>query len=145
MREVFNRYGKNLRIQIKIQTTKSEKVRTIEFLDLTALRRMAKNKTNYYKNQVPEMHNPFRIQERWHTKFKFYNECCICGEQEEIALHHINSIRSIKNRDRYEAIRMQINRVKIPVCSSCHNDITNGKYSDPKSFIEFYNEFLAKL
>ena len=145
MREVFKRYGKNLRLHIKIQTTKSEKVRTIEFLDLTALRRMAKNKTNYYQNQVPEMYDPFKIQEHWRTKFKFYNECCICGEQEEIALHHINSLRSIKNKDRYEAIRMQINRVQIPVCSSCHNDITNGKYSDPKSPIEFYNEFLAKL
>jgi retron-type reverse transcriptase len=145
LREVFNRYGKNLRIQIKIKTTKSENVRTIEFLDLTTLRRMAKNKTNCYQNQVPEMHDPFRIQEHWRTKFKFYNECCICGEQEEIALHHINNVRSIKNKDRYEAIRMQINRVQIPVCSSCHNDITNGKYSDPKSPIEFYNEFLAKL
>ena len=57
LREVFNRYGKNL----QIQTTKSEKVRTLEFLDLTTLRKMAKNKTNYYQNQILEMHDPFRI------------------------------------------------------------------------------------
>ena len=46
LREVFKHYGKNLRIQIKIQTTKNKKVRTIEFLDLATLRRMEKNKTN---------------------------------------------------------------------------------------------------
>jgi len=75
---------------------------------------MTKDKI-HFKNKTPELYNPFRIQEHWRTKFKFYNKCCICGEQETITLHHINSLRSIKNVDRYKAIRMQIKRIQIPV------------------------------
>ena len=91
------------------------------------------------------MHDPFKIQEHWRTKFKFSKECCIRSEQEEIALHHINSLRYIKNKDKYEAIIVEINCAQIPVCLSCHNDIRNGKYSYSKSPIKFYNKFLAKL
>ena len=96
---------------------------------------------------IPVPSDPFRIQEHWRTKFKFYNECCICGETEGIALHHINSLGSIKTkkRDDFEYIRSQTNRIQIPVCNSCHNDITSGKYNNEKTPIEFYNEFLAKL
>lgn len=62
-----------------------------------------------------------------------------------IALHHINSISSLKGKDRYENIRATINRLQIPVCKKCHEDITYGRYNNPKKPIEFYNEFLAKL
>jgi len=62
-----------------------------------------------------------------------------------IALHHINSISSLKGRDRYENIRTTINRLQIPVCKKCHEDITHGRYNNPKKPIEFYNEFLATL
>ena len=106
---------------------------------------MAKNKINCYQNQVPEMHEPFKIQEHWRTKFKFYNECYTCSEQEETALHHINSLWSIKNKDMYKATRIEINSIQILVCPFCHNDITNGKYTDSKSLTEFYYEFLTKL
>ena len=62
-----------------------------------------------------------------------------------IALHHINCIRSLKNGVKYENIRASINRLQIPVCKKCHEDITHGRYNNPKMPIEFYNEFLAKL
>ena len=71
----------------------------------------------------------------------------MCWETEGIALHHINSLGSIKTkkRDDFEYIRSQTNRVQIPVCTNCHNDITYGRYNNPKRPIEFFNEFLAKL
>jgi nitrate/TMAO reductase-like tetraheme cytochrome c subunit len=65
---------------------------------------------------------------------------------DNVQLHHINSIASMKKKkDNAAAIRSQLNRLQIPVCYSCHKDITHGKYSDPKKPIQFYNEFLAKL
>lgn len=128
LREIFNKYGKDLNIEIKIESTKGTRIRNIKFMDFTTLR---KQNQTHFDNRVPEMFDPFRIQEHWRTKFKFYNECCICGYQEEITLHHLNSLQSIKtNVDKYERIRMQINRIQIPVCKNCHLDITHGKYSD---------------
>jgi hypothetical protein len=103
MARVFRTYGKNLTIKRLVQGTKEKKERVIQFLDLTTLRRLSrKNLKN--GGFVPEYKDPFRIEEHWRAKFKMYNECCICGAIEEIALHHINSFRSIKNVDNHAVI-----------------------------------------
>jgi len=142
MRQVFTKYGKNLHVEEKIQGTKKKKTRRVEFTNFTNLRKKIGGKKKFF---VPVNQDPFRIQEHWRTKFKIYNECCICGATDMIALHHINSISSLKGKDRYENIRATINRLQIPVCKKCHEDITYGRYNNPKKPIEFYNEFLAKL
>jgi group II intron reverse transcriptase/maturase len=143
IRKIFKEYTTKMNVKITVQGTEGETTRNVKFLGLPELR---KTKKNNQTNPSPN-HDPFRIHEHWRTKFKFYNECCICGETEEIALHHINSLRKIKEgkRDRFETIRSQINRIQIPVCNKCHKEITYGKYNDRKSPIEFYNEFIAKL
>lgn len=142
LRNIFNTYTKKLTIERTIKGTKGEKTRKISFDELSDLRKKQK-----FIRTIPVPSDPFRIQEHWRTKFKFYNECCICGETKGIALHHLNSLGSIKTkkRDDFEYIRSQTNRIQIPVCNSCHNDITSGKYNDEKTPTEFYNEFLAKL
>ena len=147
LKEVFQLYGKNLIIKKTILGTKKESVRTIKFQDLTTLKKQSEQKSKK-KIYVVEYQDPFRIQEHWRTKFKMYNECCICGSEGPIALHHINSLRSINSKnqkDRYENIRSQINRLQIPVCTPCHHKITQGEYNNLKTPIEFFNEFLAKL
>lgn len=141
MKQIFMKYGKNLHVEEKIQGTKEKKIRRVEFTNFTNLRRKTKKKKSF----VPINQDPFRIQEHWRTKFKIYNECCICGATDMIALHHINNISSLKNRDKYENIRATINRLQIPVCKKCHEEITHGRYNNPKTPIKFYNEFLAKL
>jgi group II intron reverse transcriptase/maturase len=141
MKQIFIKYGKNLFVETKIQGTKETKIRTIEFTDLSNLRKRKQKK----KFIVPIDQDPFRIAKHWRTKFKIYNKCCICGTTDTIALHHINSVSSLKNRDKYENIRATINRFQIPVCKKCHEDIAHGRYDNPKTPIEFYDEFLAKL
>lgn len=97
-------------------------------------------------NTLPEQCDPFRIQERWRTKFKIYNECCICDATEYISLHHTNSLRGIDTKTGGpSAIKSQTNRLQIPIYHDCHLQITHGRYNDPKKPVEFYNEFLAKL
>jgi len=147
MSKIFQRYGKNFRVTEKIQGQKSSEAKTIEFTDLVTLRKNDKQKKLTSIERKTIENDPFHIVEHWRTKFKFYNECCICGSTESIELYHINSLKSIKNKekDHGKVIRSQINRIQIPVCRPCHEDITHGRYNNPKKPIEFYNEFLAKL
>ena len=142
IRKIFKKYTKNMEVETTIRGLKKENTRKIRFLELSDLRKIKINR----KDSSVEF-DPFRIKEFWRTKIKLYNECCICGETEEIALHHLNSISSIKDKkkDRFEKIRSQIHRLQIPVCKVCHLEITHGKYNNPKKPIEFYNEFIAKL
>jgi hypothetical protein len=143
MTKIFKLYNRNLGIKKIIKSLTNEIIRYTEFTDLTSL--IKRKKQDNIENFTPIDRDPFRIQEHWRTKFKIYNECCMCGETDSISLHHLNSIRSIKNKDKFEAIRSQIKRIQIPVCHKCHQEITHGRYNDQKTPIEFYNEFLAKL
>jgi len=150
--QVFNRYGKRLKITYQIQGTKSETTRSIEFNDFTTLRRIDKLLPPTVRFH-PKLYDPFHIKNFWRTKIKMYNECCICGETENVRLHHINTLASLqrnkkkkkKGKDIAAAIRSQLNRLQVPVCPPCHNDITYGKFSDPKKVIDFFNIFLAQL
>lgn len=146
MNKVFQTYGKNLRImRTKLGTNENHQMVT-QFLDLTNLRKINPAKTFQRGTTGPEFQDPFRIKEFWRTKFKMYHECCICGATDSIALHHTNSLRSkIKKAEGFQNIQTQLNRIQIPVCHPCHLEITHGKYKNPKTPIEFYNEFLAKL
>lgn len=144
MIKIFRKYGKNLEIKKEIKNTKKEnKTKVVRFNTLTNLRQMeTKPSTNILYD------DPFRIMQYWRTKMKIYNECCICGETKNVALHHLNSVKDLKKMKKsnsYQRIRSTINRLQIPVCHKCHESITHGKYNDPKKPIEFFNEFLAKL
>ena len=119
MAKVFKLYNRNLGIKKTIKSLTNEVVRYAEFTNLSIWIER-KKKQNNLKNFTPTSKDPFRIQEHCHTKFKIYNECCMCGSTDEITLHHINSIRSIKNKDKFEAIRSQIKRIQIPVCQKCY-------------------------
>lgn len=142
--QVFKKYSTDLIIYRNIETTKTTTISRQQFYDLSTLKKMDQSKP--FTNQVTEVSDPFRIHEFWRTKFKVFRECCICGSMDNVQLHHINSIASMKKKkDNAAAIRSQLKRLQIPVCHSCHKEITHGKYSDPKKPIEFYNEFLAKL
>lgn len=143
MKKIFGKYGTNFLITKKIKGTKNETTRKVEFLNLTALRKTIPKNTRF---EPMVDYDPFRIHEHWRTKMKVYNECCICGEIDSVALHHLNSLSNLgKTKDKLENIRSQINRVQIPVCKKCHEDITFGKYNNPKTPMMFFNEFLAKL
>jgi hypothetical protein len=143
IRQIFAIYTTKLIIKKKTLGTEKEIEKRVQLLDIPTLRK----KTKETKNQRNDW-DPFRIQEHWRTKLKLHHECCICGETERIELHHINSLGALRKKgreDKFDQIRSQINRLQIPVCRSCHLDITHGKYNNAKKPIEFYNEFLARL
>lgn len=76
MPKVFKRYGKDLIIQEHIKGQKENKTITQKFYDIITLRAIEKKTTSNFATPTPD---PFRIQEHWRTKFKIYNEYCICG------------------------------------------------------------------
>ena len=142
MPQVFATYGKNLRITKTLHSPLGETKRSVEFSTYTNLK--SQDRFSFKKTDYDTEFDPFKIQQFVRTKFKQYLYCCICGSEDRVALHHINSLRSIKTHDKYEYIRSQVNRIQIPVCFTCHLDITHGRY-DKKSPIEFFDEFVAKL
>ena len=146
--QVLKLYGLSLTVTEKIYNTKGDPTtKRQQYYDIVALRKMENKNPKPYSSTNDT--DPFRIREFWRTKFKVYNECCICGSMDNVQLHHINSISSLKyktkKKDYAAAIRSQLNRLQIPVCHACHVSITQGKYSDPKKPIAFFNEFIAKL
>lgn len=145
--KIFKKYGKNMEIRREIKGSSGSKFKQIAFLTHAEVSKKFKEDKTLRPKLSEAPHDPFKIITYWRTKFKVYSECCICGRENDIHLHHINSLRSIKAKketDHFGYIRSCLNRLQIPVCPSCHSDITHGKYSD-KSPIEFYDLFIARL
>ena len=144
MPQVFERYGKNLTITKPLTSTQNQIIRTVCFPTLSNLR--SQGRLTYLHTTNSDEYDPFQIEQYHRTTFKMFSCCCICGSNDRVALHHINSLKSKSARttDRYEKIRSELNKLQIPVCFSCHQDITHGRYNkaSPKTY---YDKFIAKL
>lgn len=150
IRTIFKRYTEKLIIKKQIYTTNKSKDVKILQTGLPSNAQLKQYSTNI--NSPNGDFDPFYIQTFMRTKFKIYQECCICGETKDIAMHHLNSVRQLKTQvnkrrkksDDFGFIRNSLQRLQIPVCRKCHEDITYGRYNDKKPIL-YYNEFLAKL
>jgi len=64
-------------------------------------------------------------------------ECELCGSQENIEVHHIKKLASLKQESRampdWKRWMLSKQRKTLVVCQACHNDIHYGRY-DGKSF-----------
>lgn len=158
MSQVFKRYGISLEVIRTIKTTKGSKSQTTYFPSVKDIfdARVNKgtllanpDKKHFFSKTIKSSEtdvDPFRLVNYWRTKAKVYEECCICGSTDRLALHHLNSLKNLskKNLEPIIEIRAQLRRKQVPVCHGCHMDITHGRYND-KAVTEFYNEFLARL
>lgn len=148
VRKIFKKYTEQLIIKKQIHSSNKSNVAMLQTeLPCDTLLKLRSTPDNLESD-----FDPFYIQTFWRTKFKIYQECCICGKTEDIAMHHLNSVKSLKTQvdkhrkrsDSFGFIRNQLQRCQIPVCKKCHEDITYGRYN-LKQPITYYNEFLAKL
>lgn len=142
IRQIFKKYGTDLKIHRTFQSTNKTINKTIKFDTFTILR-----KTIFQNKRTKTMEDPFHIKSFWRTKIKLFNSCCRCGSNEYVGLHHINSLRSIKQRQR-EKFQYKIQskiRLQIPLCRDCHNLITYGKYNDTMSPVEYYENFITNI
>lgn len=97
-------------------------------------------------NQEDFSFDPFYLKHFRRTKTKIFFNCCICGSNNDITLHHPHSLRSAPKRKRqsFLYIKFMTNCHQILAGKKCYLDITHGRYSD-KSPITFYNKYIAKL
>jgi group II intron reverse transcriptase/maturase len=144
--QVFSKYGKQLIVNAPYLDD-SENSRTIEFMGFTKIKNTYFNNIDKTKALTPN-YDPFKIRTFWRTTFKLYSQCCICGCDNNIEMHHINSLKNIKvgskNESSFNTILKQLNRKQIPVCKECHSSITHGEYSGLK-LTDLFNESLAAL
>ena len=128
--------------QSKTIRTKSIKFPTFTELKTNGTLDNLKNRTF-----IERINDPFKLTYYNKTKFKVFSCCCICGSDDRVAMHHINSLQSIPQRKRkkFDYLRSRLNRLQIPVCFHCHMDITHGRYDNPISPTSFYDEWMAKL
>lgn len=138
--QVFNKYGKSLTIKKYIKG--KDKPIQIEFMGLKKIREL------YFKDKertLPIEFDPFKIRTFWRTTFKLYSICCICGSDTNIQMHHIKSLKTIKDKTpTFNLILKQLNRKQAPICHTCHVNITQGRY-DGKSIKDLFSESLAAL
>ena len=72
-----------------------------------------------------------RMNVRLRTRSKLGWPCVICGDTQEIAMHHVRHVRKgLTDRDSKGFTRVMaiLNRKQLPVCASCHNKIHRGEY-----------------
>lgn len=78
-----------------------------------------------------------RIAIRMRTRSKLGAPCCICGEENDVEMHHLRHIRKMTaNKESinmgFARIMQSLNRRQIPVCKSCHRKIHAGEYDGLK-------------
>jgi retron-type reverse transcriptase len=93
------------------------------------------------KNGTPTVtHENFLDSITWtslRTQSSFDMPCAVCGNVDDIEMHHINHIRKTPYKAlpkfQYKQILQLRNRKQIPVCKSCHlSAIHSGEYSGKK-------------
>ena len=145
MPQIFEKYGKQLLIEREYKDNPGKK-QIVEFMGLTKIRK------SYFQLNRPSSlspyFDPFKIRTFWRTTFKLYSQCCICGAENNIEMHHLKSLKDIKmnnkNSQTFNSILKQLNRKQIPVCKTCHVSITNGSYSG-KKLTDLFSESLAAM
>jgi len=62
------------------------------------------------------------------------SNCIVCGATNNIEMHHINSIKTMKDlikMDYMKSLMARINRKQVPVCKPTHIQIHKGKHNGP--------------
>ena len=72
-----------------------------------------------------------RMNERLRVRSKLGWPCVVCGETQNIVMHHVRHVRKgLTNQDSKGFTRVMaiLNRKQVPVCTSCHHKIHRGEY-----------------
>lgn len=67
---------------------------------------------------------------RLRTRSKLGLPCCICGEPDNVQMHHVRHIRKMteKQAKGFTRVLAMLNRKQVPVCTRCHRQIHQGTY-----------------
>jgi group II intron reverse transcriptase/maturase len=110
--------------EIKIRTWRKGKEKEIAFYQNHDWASRRDGFANSAKVDIVQMNLRMR------TRSKLGLPCCICGDAENVQMHHVRHIRKMDEKHERGFIRVMIalNRKQIPVCIRCHRLIHNGQY-----------------
>ncbi|MCE7651036.1 reverse transcriptase/maturase family protein [Vibrio fluvialis] len=139
VRKIFKKHGFTLKIEVR--NDKNEVIRVTQFPYHRSLIRQPNNFliTDKTVNEGGRAFLHFKLR----TRSKLDSPCCICGETENIEMHHVRSIRKIGEKVKgFTKVMRALNRKQIPVCRACHVKIHSGKY-DGISLSKFAHPHIA--
>ena len=133
MAKVFQRLGKHLECKIKLPPYKGEKgckssqqQKTIQFWQPKNLR-TGSGVFNTSENLAYPFESLNRIMHNKFTRSALFYSCIICGEDKNVEMHHVRSIRTLRDRQSSKSwIERQmaaINRKQIPLCREHHQKV----------------------
>lgn len=142
--KVFKRYGvgsgSNRTLQVNVDST-DNKNRTIHLQLKPKITQQLWVASTSTSTRMSKTKNPFDSFMLMRTS-KLGTNCCICGNMQNVEMHHIRHVKEAKKGKGFDKILGIINRKQIPVCRECHVSIHNGTY-DQKKLSEFTDKKLA--
>jgi group II intron reverse transcriptase/maturase len=120
--KIYAKHGPSMEVKYKISDV--EKTVSLQ------LRRFNKTQKKWLVNH--EFYDPFKIYINRRVRSKLSENCCICGIDVDIEMHHIKHVKGSEIGKGFSQIMGLINRKQIPVCKDCHLSINSGKYDGLK-------------
>lgn len=143
--QTIKKYGLQSNINQEFKSSKGSYYKTARVPSLSDLR-----KEGFMSKNIKINHSdfdPFKFKLNYRTKLKTFVECCRCGSDYRVEMHHLGSVKSIRktkggySKDINQPIR---NRLQMPLCKKCHDLVTYGKY-DADNLKNYYNSYIASL
>ncbi|TXI28265.1 MAG: hypothetical protein E6Q69_16610 [Aquipseudomonas alcaligenes] len=129
MKEQFRKRGRSLKVIREV----NGKVRVTQYWECS----YARDVTGF----ATKPRDPNSLHQRFEkrVKSKLGMDCCVCGSDRQIQMHHVRHLRKggkVVVRG-FNRVMADINRKQIPVCHDCHVLIHAGKY-DGKSLKDLH-------
>jgi group II intron reverse transcriptase/maturase len=118
VKKMFSKYPDNLTVKYEHKDMKGKvwpKQVKLDKVDPTVKWRLGE-KLNIYDTYL-----------RKYTKSRLGKNCAMCESTIQIEMHHINSLKNIRPNT-FDELHGYVNRLQIPLCNKCHNQVTKGKY-----------------
>lgn len=132
MKKVFSKFGKDLTFTRKMMVNGKEFVRTYKFYSPENTKRVSIKSwvSTYDLKNLDEI-----IERNWNnklTKSNLWESCAICGADSQIEMHHVRSIRDLrdpkgKSKDWFTRAMNGINIKQIPLCKVHHHKLHENK------------------
>lgn len=109
---------------IKIKTVRKGKEKEIVFFQNHDWKSDRNGFTNAGKIDLVVMNIRMRVRS------KLGQPCCVCGDNEQVQMHHVRHVRKMteKRAKGFTRVMDALNRKQIPVCKKCHKLIHMGQY-----------------
>lgn len=132
MKKVFKKFGSNLTYTKIVEIKGRNYERKYSFFEPVNSKRVT---VGNWSSKIDEGALEKLISKSWNSKFtksNLWEQCAICGTDEDVEMHHVRSIRDLrdpkgKNKDWFTRAMNGINRKQIPLCRTHHMKLHHNK------------------